>query len=136
MLHTRSKGATIMTTQDKPQMPLFSPEDEKETQKEFDRLSKRLRASEKGIVHTTRKQSGFEDKTLWDKFNLFGTLAIPIVVTLATIAFSFVQIYLADQQHQTDQRIAEVSPLLWSSEILGYTIPEGGALFHERTCCP
>jgi hypothetical protein len=32
--------------------------------------------------------------------------------------------------------VSEVSPLLWSSEILGYTIPEGGALFHERTCCP
>ena len=32
--------------------------------------------------------------------------------------------------------VFEVPPLLWNGESLGYTISEGGALFHERTCCP
>jgi uncharacterized protein YjbI with pentapeptide repeats len=54
-----------------------------------------------------KKRSGFEDKTLWDKLMLFGTVAIPLVVVGATIAFSVVQFYLADQQHQSDQRLAQ-----------------------------
>ena len=81
-----------MTTQDKSQMPLFSPEDEQEAQKEL----KRLRKKENGVFKVHHKRTGFEDKTLWDKLNLFGTLAIPIVVVLATIAFGWWQVHLAD----------------------------------------
>jgi hypothetical protein len=51
---------------------------------------------------------------------------------LTEVNLSFANLSLADLNDVT----LEVSPLLWSSEILGYTIPEGGALFHERTCCP
>jgi uncharacterized protein YjbI with pentapeptide repeats len=57
-------------------------------------------------MNTNRKRTGFEDKTLWDKLNLFGTLAIPLVVVLATIAFGWWQVHLADLQHQSDQKIA------------------------------
>lgn len=53
-----------------------------------------------------RARTGFEDKTLWDKLYLFGTLAIPLVVVLATIAFGWWQVHLADLQHQSDQKIA------------------------------
>lgn len=53
-----------------------------------------------------KKRSGFEDKTLWDKLNLFGTLAIPLVVAFATIAFGLLQVHLSDLQHQSDQQLA------------------------------
>jgi hypothetical protein len=51
--------------------------------------------------------TGFEDKTRWDRLNLFGTVAIPIVVVLATIMFGLLQIHLADLQHASDQQIAQ-----------------------------
>jgi uncharacterized protein YjbI with pentapeptide repeats len=102
VLRTRSKGVTIMTIEDKSQIPLFSPEGEKEAQKEL----KRLRANEKEVFKTNHKRTGFEDKTLWDKLNLFGTLAIPLVVVLATIGFGLLQLQLADVQHQQDQQSA------------------------------
>src|SRR5436309_1795649 len=92
VLRTRSKGVTIMSTEDKSQIPLFSPEDEKEAQKEL----KRLRKHGNGVFKATHKRTGFEDKTLWDKLNLFGTLAIPIIIALATIGFGLFQIHLAD----------------------------------------
>ena len=78
-----------MATEDKSQLPPFSPEDEKEAQKELDRLHKRLRENEKGAINVKRKRTGFEDKSLWDKLNLFGTLAIPVILALATIGFGF-----------------------------------------------
>jgi len=53
-----------------------------------------------------KKRTGFQGKTLWDKLNLFGTLAIPIVVALATIAFGIIQFNLANQQHEADQKQA------------------------------
>ena len=53
-----------------------------------------------------KRRTGFEEKTRWDRLNLFGTLAIPIVVALATIAFGFIQFNLASQQHELDQKIA------------------------------
>jgi len=46
-------------------------------------------------------------KTTWDWLNLLGVLAIPLVVVGATIAFGFLQIHLADLQHQSDQKIAQ-----------------------------
>ncbi len=98
-----------MSTEDKSQMPLFSPEDEREAQKELESLRKRLRENENGVFNVNtvnRKRTGFEDKTLWDKLNLFGTLAIPVVVALATIAFGLIQFNLANQQHENDQKIA------------------------------
>src|SRR5260221_1415597 len=91
-----------MTTEDTSQMPLFSPEDEKVAQKEL----KRLRKNENGVFKVNHKRTGFEDKTLWDKLNLFGTLSIPIVVALATIAFGLLQIHLSDVAHQQDQQSA------------------------------
>ncbi len=91
-----------MTIEDKSQMPLFSPEDEKEAQKEL----KRLRKNENGVFKVNHKRTGFEDKTLWDWLQLLGILAIPLVVAGATIAFGFIQFNLANQQHATDQKIA------------------------------
>jgi uncharacterized protein YjbI with pentapeptide repeats len=109
MLRFRSIGVTIMTTEDKSQMPLFSPEDEKEAQKELERLRKRLRENENGVfkVNTVnRKRTGFEDKTLWDWLDLLAKLAIPIVVLGATIGFGWWQVHLVDLQHQSDQQLA------------------------------
>src|SRR5215469_14192552 len=54
-----------------------------------------------------KKRTGFEGKTRWDKLNLFGTLAIPLIIALATIGFGLLQIHLADLQHQQDQRLAQ-----------------------------
>src|SRR5207237_5754425 len=53
-----------------------------------------------------KKRSGFENKTLWDKLNFLGTLAIPVILALATIGFGWWQAHLAQQQHDTDQSIA------------------------------
>jgi uncharacterized protein YjbI with pentapeptide repeats len=58
-------------------------------------------------INGNRKRTGFEDKTLWDKLNLFGTLSIPLVVVLATILFGWWQVHLADLQHQSDQKLAQ-----------------------------
>ena len=49
---------------------------------------------------------GFADKTVWDWLNLSGTLAIPLVVVAATIAFGIQQANLAQKQHDSDQAIA------------------------------
>jgi len=91
-----------MTSEDKSQMPLFSPEDEKEAQKEL----KRLRKNENGVFKVNHKRTGFEDKTLWDWLQLLGILAIPLVVAGATILFGIQQANLANQQHENDQKIA------------------------------
>lgn len=53
-----------------------------------------------------KRLTGFEDKTLWDKLILFGTLSIPLVVTLATIVFGLLQVSLANSQHQRDLELA------------------------------
>lgn len=53
-------------------------------------------------IANRKKVTGFEDKTLWDKLNLFGTVAVPLIIALATIAFSVLQLHLADVQHQQD----------------------------------
>ena len=98
-----------MPTEDKPWLPPFSPEDEKEAQKELARLRKRLQNNANGAFNTTHKRTGFEDKTLWDKLNIFGTLAIPIILALATIGFGLWQAHLADLQHQNDLKIAQDS---------------------------
>src|SRR5438552_1081116 len=68
VLRFRSIGVTTMTTEDTSQMPLFSPEDEKEAQKEL----KRLRKNENGVFKVNHKRTGFEDKTLWDWLQLLG----------------------------------------------------------------
>ena len=93
-----------MTTEDKSQMSPFSSEDEKKAQKELKRLLK----NENGVFKVNHKRTGFEDKTLWDKLNLFGTLAIPVILALATIAFGLWQVHLADLQHQQDQQSANL----------------------------
>jgi uncharacterized protein YjbI with pentapeptide repeats len=89
-----------MTTEDKSQMPLFSPEDEKEAQKVPDHHSTN------GTLKVTHKWTGFQGKTLWDWLQLLGVLAIPIVVVGATILFGWWQGQLAQQQHDADQRQA------------------------------
>ena len=53
-----------------------------------------------------KKPTGFEGKTLWDKLNLFGTLAIPLIIAFATIGVGGLQLHLADVQHQADQQNA------------------------------
>ncbi len=45
-------------------------------------------------------------KTWWDWLQLFGVLAIPLVVAGATLLFSIQQVNLAQQQHENDQKIA------------------------------
>jgi hypothetical protein len=52
---------------------------------------------------------GFSDKTGWDWLDLIAKLAIPIVVLGATIGFGFLQIQLANQQHDSDQKSAVVA---------------------------
>ena len=91
-----------MATEDKSQFHLFSPEDEKEAQRELDRLRK----NQNGLFKVNHKRTGFEDKTLWDWLQLLGLLAIPLVVVGATILFGIQQANLADQQHANDQKIA------------------------------
>jgi len=54
-----------------------------------------------------KKRTGFQGKTLWDCLDLIAKLAIPIVVVLATIAFGWWQVHLADLQHQSDQKLAQ-----------------------------
>ena len=96
-----------MATENKPSSPPSSPEDEEGAQKELAHLGKSLQHNANGAFNATHKRAGFEDKTLWDKLNLFGTLAIPIVVILATIGFGLLQAHLADLQHQNDLKIAQ-----------------------------
>jgi uncharacterized protein YjbI with pentapeptide repeats len=91
-----------MTSKDISQMPLFSPDDEKEAQKEL----KRLRKNENGVFKVNHKRTGFEDKTLWDWLQLLGILAIPLVVAGATLLFSIQQANLANQQHEADRQQA------------------------------
>jgi hypothetical protein len=74
VLPTRSNGVTIMTTEDTSQMPLFSPEDEKEAQKVPDYPHKN------GTLKVTNKWTGFQGKTLWDWLQLIATLAIPLIL--------------------------------------------------------
>ncbi len=88
-------------------MPIFTgileiPQDEKKARKELARLQK----NESRTFKATHKRTGFEGKTLWDKLNLFGTLAIPLIIALATIGFGLLQLHLADLQHQQDQQQA------------------------------
>jgi hypothetical protein len=46
---------------------------------------------------------GFAGKTVWDWLNLFATLAIPLVVVGATIAFGIIQADLAQKQHDSER---------------------------------
>jgi len=80
------------------QLPPFSPEDEKKAQQELARLRKKEKGTSK-----TPQWLGFKGKTLWDWLQLLG---VPIFLAFATIGFGFVQFYLAGQQHDSDQRIA------------------------------
>ena len=56
------------------------------------------------------KITGFEDKTSWDKLNLFGTLfgalAIPLIIAVATFGFGWFQFHLTNIQHAQDQASA------------------------------
>ncbi len=52
-----------MDTEGTSSLPPLSDEDEKEAQKQPDRLR------ENGVINGNRKRTGFEDKTLWDKLN-------------------------------------------------------------------
>ena len=85
-----------MTTEGKSQMPLFSPEDEKEVQKNTDNPHK----NEK--LKVTNTWTGFQGKTLWDWLQLLGVLAIPLVMVGATLLFGIQQANLAYQQHAAD----------------------------------
>ncbi len=89
-----------MTTEDKSQIPLFSPGDEKETQKAPDHHSTN------GTLKATNKWTGFQGKTMWDWLQLLGVLAIPLVVAGATLLFGIQQANLANQQHENDQKQA------------------------------
>src|SRR5437588_3578326 len=93
-------------TADKNRLLPSSSKDEKEARKELARLRKHLQHHMNGAFKT-HKRTGFEDKTLWDKLNLLGTLAIPVIVALATIGFGLLQAHLADLQHQNDLQIAQ-----------------------------
>ncbi len=63
--------------------------------------------SKLGVSRRKRKTStGFEDKTLWDKLQLFGTLAMPLIIALATVGLGLLQLHLAEVQHQQDQQLA------------------------------
>lgn len=99
----------LAATEDKSISPPLSSKDqrdEKEAQEELARLRKRLRGNEKSAFKTTLSWTGFEGKTLWDWLQLLGILAIPLVVVAATIFFGMQQANLADQQHQSDQKLA------------------------------
>ena len=100
--HQNKTASKQMATEGKSQLPLFSPEDEKEAQKEL----KRLRKNENGVFKVKHKRTGFEGKTLWDWLQLVGVLAIPLVVAGATLLFGIQQANLANQQHENDQKIA------------------------------
>jgi hypothetical protein len=52
---------------------------------------------------------GFSDKTMWDWLILFSTLAIPIIVLCATVAFSIQQEMANEAQHTNELRIAEAN---------------------------
>src|SRR5882724_5947007 len=52
---------------------------------------------------------GFSDKTMWDWLILFSTLAIPIIVLCATVAFSIQQERANEAQHNNELRIAEAN---------------------------
>lgn len=60
-----------------------------------------------------KKQPGFLDqpraggKSVWEWLNLLATLAVPLVLGLATLFLSMQQTNLANLQHQADQRQAQ-----------------------------
>jgi uncharacterized protein YjbI with pentapeptide repeats len=89
-----------MATENTPQLSPLSSEDEEMAQKSLDHLDKN------GTPKVTTKWTGFQGKTLWDWLQLFGILAIPLVVAGATLLFSIQQANLAQQQHENDQKIA------------------------------
>jgi hypothetical protein len=91
-----------MTAQDKSQLSSFPPKDEKEAQKELDRLRK----YENETFKSSHKRTGFEDKSIWDWLQLLAALAVPLILGIATIGFGLLQIHLADMQHQQDQKNA------------------------------
>ena len=113
-----------MTTEDKSQMPMFSPEDEKEAQKEL----KRLRKNENGVFKATHKRTGFEDKTLWDwlqlVLQLIGTIAIPASIIIGVWQFTSQQqndrMRSIDEQQQTTLQnyLGNMSDLLLKENLL------------------
>jgi hypothetical protein len=106
VLRSRSKGVTIMTTDDKSQMPSFSPKDEKKAQQRLALLRKKdeKKAQKELALFRRNKKRGFEGKTSWDWLQLLG---VPILLAFATIFFGFVQFYLSNQQHVQDQILAD-----------------------------
>ena len=58
---------------------------------------------EKGFFNRPRKGG----KSWWDWLNLLSILAIPLVVGVATIVFGLQQANLAQEQHDSDQKIAQ-----------------------------
>ena len=56
--------------------------------------------------HLDRPRQRLGGKSIWDWLDLIAKLAIPIVVLAATIGFGFLQIQLANQQHDSDQKNA------------------------------
>ena len=85
-----------MATEDKLWLPPLSPKD----QKKLDQLQKNGR-------RLLPKWTGFTGKTLWDWLQLLGILAIPLVVAGATLLLGIQQANLAQQQHDSDQKIAQ-----------------------------
>jgi Pentapeptide repeats (8 copies) len=100
-----------MATEDKSQPPppsskLENPSKESTSIPAGDNLRASLLSdkdpNEKGFFNRLRRGG----KTIWDWLNLLGVLAVPIFVVLATIGFGWLQIQLANQQHDSGQRIA------------------------------
>ena len=51
-----------------------------------------------------KKPTGFEDKTLWDKLDLFAKLALPLIIALATIGFGLLQSHLDPRPRYAQNR--------------------------------
>ncbi len=89
-------GNKQIATEDKLWIPPLSPKEQK----------KLAHLHQKNGKRSPPKWTGFSGKTLWDWLQLLGVLAIPLVVVGATILFGMQQANLAQQQHESDQKIA------------------------------
>lgn len=90
-----------MDTEDALSSPPLPPNNEKEAQKVPDHPRKN------GTLEATLKWTGFQGKTLWDWLQLLATLAIPLILGIATLLFGIQQAHLADLQHLSDQKLAQ-----------------------------
>ena len=105
--HQNKTANKQMATEDKSQLPSFSPQDErdeKEAQEELARLRKRLQKNENVAFKFPHKWKGFHGKTLWDWLRL---LLIPLVLTVGGFLFSSYQ-HDTDQQRALDQQQATI----------------------------